>query len=103
MNDKKDSMDDKSSSDNVEEYLQILGNDDAREMLYYSQEQAYSSDELSSVINEARLNELLAQSDEFLKSLGSELKDFENTTVEEVKCIGHIKDVLDLDKKKGIS
>ena len=103
MNDKKDAMDDKSSSDNVEEYLQILGNDDAREMLYYSQEQAFSSDELSSVINEARLNELLAQSDEFLKSLGSELKDFENTTVEEVKCIGHIKDVLDLDKKKGIS
>ena len=103
MNDKKDSMDDKSSSDNVEEYLQTLGNDDAREMLYYSQEQAFSSDELSSVINEARLNELLAQSDEFLKSLGSELKDFENTTVEEVKCIGHIKDVLDLDKKKGIS
>ena len=83
--------------------MQILGNDDAREMLYYSQEQAFSSDELSSVINEARLNELLAQSDEFLKSLGSELKDFENTTVEEVKCIGHIKDVLDLDKKKGIS
>ena len=103
MKDKKDSMDDKSSSDNVEEYLQILGNDDDREMLYYSQEQAFSSDELSSVINEARLNELLAQSDEFLKSLGSELKDFENTTVEEVKCIGHIKDVLDLDKKKGIS
>ena len=103
MKEKKDSMDDKSSSDNVEEYLQILGNDDAREMLYYSQEQAFSSDELSSVINEARLNELLAQSDEFLKSLGSELKDFENTTVEEVKCIGHIKDVLDLDKKKGIS
>lgn len=103
MTDKKISMDDKSSADNVEEYLQTLGNDDAREMLYYSQEQAFSSDELSSVINEARLNELLAQSDEFLKSLGSELKDFENTTVEEVKCIGHIKDVLDLDKKKGIS
>lgn len=103
MNDKKDSMDDKSSADNVEEYLQILGNDDAREMLYYSQEQAFSSDELSSVINEARLNELLAQSDEFLKSLNGEIGDFENTTVEEVKCIGHIKDVLDLDKKKGIS
>ena len=103
MTDKKVSMDDKSSADNVEEYLQTLGNNDAREMLYYSQEQAFSSDELSSVINEARLNELLAQSDEFLKSLGSELKDFENTTVEEVKCIGHIKDVLDLDKKKGIS
>lgn len=77
MNDKKDSMDDKSSSDNVEEYLQILGNDDAREMLYYSQEQAFSSDELSSVINEARLNELLAQSDEFLKSLNGEIGDFD--------------------------
>jgi len=77
MNDKKDSMDDKSSADNVEEYLQILGNDDAREMLYYSQEQAFSSDELSSVINEARLNELLAQSDEFLKSLNGEIGDFD--------------------------
>ena len=52
MNDKKDSMDDKSSADNVEEYLQTLGNDDAREMLYYSQEQAFSSDELASLINE---------------------------------------------------
>mgnify|MGYP001581732396 FL=1 len=103
MKNDKQAMDANSSADNVEEYLQTLGNDDAREMLYYSQEQAFSSDELSSVINEARLNELLAQSDEFLKSLGSELKDFENTTVEEVKCIGHIKDVLDLDKKKGIS
>ena len=77
MNDKKDSMDDKSSANNVEEYLQTLGNDDAREMLYYSQEQAFSSDELSSVINEARLNELLAQSDEFLKSLNGEIGDFD--------------------------
>ena len=77
MNDKKDSMDDKSSADNIEEYLQTLGNDDTREMLYYSQEQAFSSDELSSVINEARLNELLAQSDDFLTSLNSEIKDFD--------------------------
>lgn len=77
MTDKKISMDDKSSADNVEEYLQTLGNDDAREMLYYSQEQAFSSDELSSVINEARLNELLAQSDEFLKSLNGEIGDFD--------------------------
>ena len=77
MTDKKISMDDKSSADNVEEYLQTLGNDDAREMLYYSQEQAFSSDELSSVINEARLNELLAQSDEFLKSLNDEIGDFD--------------------------
>ena len=77
MTDKKISMDDKSSADNVEEYLQTLGNDDAREMLHYSQEQAFSSDELSSVINEARLNELLAQSDEFLKSLNGEIGDFD--------------------------
>ena len=77
MNDKKDSMDDKSSADNVEEYLQTLGNDDAREMLYYSQEQAFSSDELSSVINEARLNELLAQSDAFLAGLSGEIGDFD--------------------------
>ena len=77
MNDKKDSMDDKSSADNVEEYLQTLGNDDAREMLYYSQEQAFSSDELSSVINEARLNELLAQSDAFLAGLNGEIGDFD--------------------------
>ena len=77
MTDKKISMDDKSSADNVEEYLQTLGNDDAREMLYYSQEQAFSSDELSSVINEARLNELLAQSDDFLTSLNGEIGDFD--------------------------
>ena len=70
-------MDANSSADNVEEYLQTLGNDDAREMLYYSQEQAFSSDELSSVINEARLNELLAQSDEFLTSLNGEIGDFD--------------------------
>ena len=77
MTDKKISMDDKSSADNVEEYLQTLGNDDAREMLYYSQEQAFSSDELSSVINEARLNELLAQSDAFLAGLSGEIGDFD--------------------------
>ena len=77
MTDKKISMHDKSSADNVEEYLQTLGNDDAREMLYYSQEQAFSSDELSSVINEARLNELLAQSDAFLAGLSGEIGDFD--------------------------
>ena len=69
MKNDKQAMDANSSADNVEEYLQTLGNDDAREMLYYSQEQAFSSDELSSVINEARLNELLAQSDAFLAGL----------------------------------
>ena len=77
MNDKKDSVDDKSSADNVEEYLQTLGNDDAREMLYYSQEQAFSSDELARLINEERLNKLMAQSDEFLSNLNSEIGDFD--------------------------
>ena len=77
MKNDKQAMDSNSSADNVEEYLQTLGNDDAREMLYYSQEQAFSSDELSSVINEARLNELLAQSDEFLTSLNGEIGDFD--------------------------
>ena len=77
MKNDKQAMDSNSSADNVEEYLQTLGNDDAREMLYYSQEQAFSSDELSSVINEARLNELLAQSDDFLTSLNSEIGDFD--------------------------
>ena len=77
MNDKKDSMDDKSSANNVEEYLQTLGNDDAREMLYYSQEQAFSSDELARLINEERLNKLMAQSDEFLSNLNSEIGDFD--------------------------
>ena len=78
MKNDKQAMDANSSADNVEEYLQTLGNHDAREMLYYSQEQAFSSDELSSVINEARLNELLAQSDAFLASLTGEIGDFED-------------------------
>ena len=77
MTDKKISMHDKSSADNVEEYLQTLGNDDAREMLYYSQEQAFSSDELARLINEERLNKLMAQSDEFLSNLNSEIGDFD--------------------------
>ncbi|MGP5068292.1 hypothetical protein [Psychrobacter faecalis] len=77
MKNDKQAMDANSSADNVEEYLQTLGNDDAREMLYYSQEQAFSSDELSSVINEERLNELLAQSDAFLAGLSGEIGDFD--------------------------
>ncbi|MBF4488967.1 hypothetical protein IOD06_03605 [Psychrobacter sp. N25K4-3-2] len=66
-----------SSADNVDEYLQTLGNEDAREQRYYSQEQAFSTDELSALINEKRLNELLAQSDEFLSSLSGEIRDFD--------------------------
>ncbi|MGP4713372.1 5-formyltetrahydrofolate cyclo-ligase [Psychrobacter sp. DM8] len=67
-----------SSADTVDTYLQTLGNDDTREMLYYSQEQDFSAEELSSVINEARLNELLAQSDKFLASLSGEIEGFED-------------------------
>ena len=78
MTDKKISMDDKSSAENVEQHLgQLEKTEVTREQLYYSQEQPFSSDELSSVINEARLNELLAQSDEFLKSLNGEIGDFD--------------------------
>lgn len=75
---KKDN-DNKSSADGVTEYLQTLNNNDGkREQLYYSQEQAFDSDELATVINEARLNKLLAQSDEFLDSLGGEIEDFDD-------------------------
>ena len=78
MNDKKGSMDDKSSAENVEQHLgQLEKTEVTREQLYYSQEQPFSSDELSSVINEARLNELLAQSDAFLAGLSGEIGDFD--------------------------
>ena len=66
-----------SSADNVDEYLHTLGNEDARELRYYSQEQTFSAEELARLINENRLNELLAQSDEFLRSLNGELRDFD--------------------------
>ena len=72
--DKKDS-----SADNVEEYLQTLENKDAeREQLYYSQEQDFSAEELATVINEQRLNALMAQSDAFLSSLNGEIEDFDD-------------------------
>ena len=78
MNDKKISMDDKSSAENVEQHLQELETTKVtREQLYYSQEQPFSSEELARLINEERLNELLAQGDEFLKSLNSEIEDFD--------------------------
>ncbi|HCT74795.1 MULTISPECIES: hypothetical protein [Psychrobacter] len=66
-----------SSADNVEEYLQTLGNEDARERRYYSQEQPFSAEEMTRLVNEERLNELLAQSDAFLNSLNGEIKDFD--------------------------
>ena len=78
-NDKKSDKKD-SSADHVDEYLQTLGNEDARELRYYSQEQSFDSDELAKVVNEKRLNELLAQSDAFLSNLNGELRDFDEST-----------------------
>lgn len=66
-----------SSANSVDEYLQTLGNEDAREQRYYSQEQPFSADEMTRLVNEERLNALLAQSDEFLNGLNSEIEDFD--------------------------
>ena len=76
MTDNKQSKKD-SSADNVNEYLQTLGDEDAREQRYYSQEQPFSADEMTRLVNEDRLNELLAQSDAFLNGLSYELRDFD--------------------------
>ena len=65
-----------SSAESVEQHLQELEKADY-ELLYYSQEQTFSADELARVINERRLNELMAQSDEFLNGLNSEITDFD--------------------------
>ena len=73
----KDSSAADSSADSVDEYLQTLGNEDARELRYYSQEQPFSAEEMTQLVNEERLNELLAQSDAFLSSLNDEIKDFD--------------------------
>ena len=77
MSDNKRPLETNSSAEHVEQHLQELERADY-ELLYYSQEQSFSADELARLINEERLNELLAQSDDFLKSLGSELKDFDD-------------------------
>jgi hypothetical protein len=74
-NDKK--FEKNSSADNVDGYLQTLGNEDAREQRYYSQEQPFSSDEMTKLVNEECLNKLLAQSDEFLNGLSDEIRDFD--------------------------
>ena len=78
MKDDKQSDKKESSADNVDEYLQTLGSEDARETRYYSQEQPFSSEEMTRLVNEERLNELLAQSDAFLRGLNDGIKDFEN-------------------------
>lgn len=77
MSDNKKSLDTNSSAENVEQHLQELEKADY-ELLYYSQEQTFSADELARLINEERLNELLADSDAFLASLGGEIEGFED-------------------------
>ena len=70
--------DEKSSAENVEQHLgQLEKTEVTREQLSYSQEQPFSSDELRMLINEERLNKLMAQSDEFLSNLNSEIGDFD--------------------------
>lgn len=76
MSNNKRPLETNSSAEHVEKHLQELEKADY-ELLYYSQERTFSADELARLINEERLNELLAQSDDFLTSLGSELKDFD--------------------------
>ena len=76
MKNDKQSIDNNSSAANVEQHLQELEKADY-ELLYYSQEQTFSADELARLINEERLNELMAQSNEFLSSVNSEIKDFD--------------------------
>ena len=72
--------DEKSSAENVEQHIgQLEKTEVTREQLSYSQEQPFSSDELRMLINEERLNELLADSDDFLRGLKSEIKNFDES------------------------
>ncbi len=76
MSNNKKPLETNSSAEYVEKHLQELEKKDY-ELLYYSQEQSFSADELARLINEERLNELLAQSDAFLDSLSGEIEDFD--------------------------
>ena len=76
MKNDKNPLDTNSSAENVKQHLQELEKADY-ELLYYSQEQTFSADELARLSNEERLNILLAQSDAFLSSLNSEIKGFD--------------------------
>ena len=76
MSNNKMPLETNSSAEHVEKHLQELEKADY-ELLYYSQEQSFSADELARLINEERLNELLAQSDAFLSSLNGEIEDFD--------------------------
>ena len=79
MSNNKKSLHINSSAEHVEQHLQELEKADY-ELLYYSQEQSFSSDEMTLLVNEERLNELLEQSDAFLSNLNGELKDFDKST-----------------------
>ncbi|WP_296243497.1 MULTISPECIES: hypothetical protein [unclassified Psychrobacter] len=85
MNDNDKFLHTNSSAENVEEYLQRLEQTDDVELLYYSQEQPFSADELARLINEERLNELLAQSDDFLRSVSGEIKSFDEEDINSSK------------------
>ena len=76
MSDNKRPLETNSSAEHVEKHLQELEKADY-ELLYYSQEQSFSADELARLINEERLNALLVQSDAFLDSLSGEIEDFD--------------------------
>ena len=67
----------KSSAEYVEQHLQTLEKTDVTEMLYYSQEQSFSAEEIGRVINEQRLTDLLEQSDAFLSSVNAAIEDFD--------------------------
>ena len=79
MSDNKKPMETNSSAEHVEQHLQELEKADY-ELLYYSQELSFSADELARLVNEERLNELMAQSDAFLSSLNDGIKDFDEST-----------------------
>lgn len=79
MSNKKRLLSAVSSAESVEQHLKELEKADY-DKFYYSQEHDFSPEELAKVINEARLNELLAQSDAFLNDLNSEIGDFNEST-----------------------
>lgn len=77
MENDKQSIDTNSSAEHVEQHLQELEKADY-ELLYYSQEQIFSADELARLINEELLKKLMVQSDAFLSSLNDEIEGFNN-------------------------
>ena len=77
MDDNKKRQDMTSSAEHVEQHLQTLEKTDVIEILYYSQEQSFSAEEIGKVINEQRLTDLLEQSDAFLSSVNAAIEDFD--------------------------